>query len=300
LRSDLYKELKYVSLVYLNGDFVPIDEAFVSVEDRGFLLGDACYEATPAYQGQFLLLQHHLDRLQAGLDAIQILFRAASLVNIHRELLNRNGLDRSPFAMVYVQVTRGVAPRSHGFPLAGTTPTVYAFAKELQRAAPNEFSAGSAAVITPDLRWKLPRIKSTNLLANVLAQQQAVESGAVDVVMHRDGWVTEGTHNNIFIVENGVLLTVPADDLILRGVTRDLVLDLARKSDIPLSEEPISLDRLRSADEIFFTGTTTEIRPTVRLDGSPVGDGKLGPVTSRVNELFTQEVERLTSSTDSR
>jgi len=272
--------------VYLNGDYLAHDEAFVSVDDRGFIFGDACYEAIVAHQGRFLLVDRHLRRLRSALAEIRIDFDAREIEELLPELIRRNSLDNADFAMVYVQVTRGVAPRAHAFPDPTTSPTVYAYAAQLTRATEAEFEAGSTAVTFPDLRWLMPRIKTTGLLPNVLAQEAAAQAGAVDVVLHRDGVVTEGAHNNIFIVKDACLITAPADDMILPGVIRGCVIEMAREAGITVEEAHFTLEDLFSADEMFFSGTTTEIRPTVIVDGRRIGTGAPGPLTRRVRSLY--------------
>jgi D-alanine transaminase len=272
--------------VYLNGDYVAHDEAFVSVDDRGFIFADACYEAIAAYQGRFLLLDLHLQRLQHALAEVRIEFDTREIEEVLTELIRRNSLDSADFAMVYVQVTRGIAPRAHAFPDPTTSPTVYAYATPLTRATETEFEVGSSAVTFPDLRWMMPRIKTTGLLANVLAQETAAQAGAIDVVLHRDGVVTEGAHNNIFIARGGRLITAPADDLILPGVIRGVVIEMARQDGMTVEEVRFTLDDLFDADEVFFTGTTTEIRPTVTVDGRSIGTGRPGPVTRRIRSLY--------------
>ncbi len=277
--------------VYLNGEYLPHDKAFVSVDDRGFLLGDACYEATAIHHGRCAFLDRHLARLADGLAEIRIEFDVTALVPVHDELIRRNRLADASLAMIYLQVTRGVAPRTHAFPIDAVTPTVYAATKTLSAATPADFDRGSSAITHPDLRWLLPRIKATGLLPNVLAQQAATEAGVTDVVLHRDGVVTEGAHNNIFIVNDNRLITAPADDLVLAGVTRAVVIDLARAAGIPVDERRIELDELFAADEVFLTGTTTEIRPTVTIDDRPIGSGRPGPVTRRVHSLYTAALD---------
>ena len=287
-----------MSVVYLNGAFMPVGEAFVSVEDRGFLFGDACYEATAVYRGSCFRLDDHLTRLQEGLDAIRVPFDAGSMREVHGELIERNGLAECEFGRVYVQITRGVAARTHEFPSPHVVPTVYAQAKEVSRATEEEFRRGSAAITHPDMRWSLPRIKSTGLLPNVLAKQAAIEAGAVDVVLHRDGFATEGAHNNLFVVIDGHLVTPPADDTILNGVTRRVVIEIASAAGIDVVERSITLAEVFDAEEVFFTGTTTEVRATVTLDGRRIGTGVAGLVTTRVHDLFVQAVSVATAAND--
>jgi len=272
--------------VYLNGSFVPMSEAFVSVNDRGFLLGDACYEATAYYNGSAFHLDRHLERLASSLGAIKLDFDVDTLTEVHAQLIERNQLGTEPMAMVYVQVTRGVAPRTHAFPKESVSPTVYAFAKPVPYLPDGEHPKPVAAISHPDLRWMMPRVKSTGLLPNVLAKQAAEEAGAVDVVLHRDGVVTEGAHNNVFFVSEGELFTPPADDLILRGVTRDVVIELAKQNGFVVHERSVSLAEVDNADELFFTGTTSEVRPATTLDGQMIGTGDVGPVTLDLARAF--------------
>lgn len=278
-------------LVYLNGEFIAEDVATVSVNDRGFLLGDGCYEVTPVYSGSPLRLDQHITRLSAGLEFLRIDVGSTDFAQLHTQLIARNDLEDAPWSMVYLQVTRGSAPRSHGFPPEGTAPTVYGFAKRLARPSDATFAQGSPAIVLPDTRWLKPCIKSINLLPNVLAQQEAIERGAVDVVLHRDEWVTEGTHNNVFIVRDEAIYTPPANELILHGVTRQLVVDLARGLGYDVHEQAIRLEEALEADEVFFTGTTTEIRATSTIDGRAVGSGcGAGPITTVLRERFIKFV----------
>lgn len=281
-----------MSIVYLDGRYVPADRAVVSVDDRGFLFGDACYEATPVYRGRCFLLDEHLARLQEGLDTIRVRFDAETLRHVHAELIHRNGAAAHDLARVYVQVTRGVAPRVHQFPGDDVRPTVYVQVSAVTRATDADFRRGVAAITHPDQRWSLPRIKTTGLLANVLARQAAADAGAVDVVMHRDGFATEGAHNNLFVVRSGRLVTPPADDQILNGVTRRVVIDEARAAGIAVDERSIPLSEVFDADEVFFTGTTTEVRATTSLDGNVIGTGGAGPVTTRVRDLYLAAIRR--------
>ena len=280
-----------MGVVYLNGDFLPVGDAKVSVNDRGFLFGDGVYEVTPAYGGRLFRWEQHLARLRTGLAAIGIDFDAASLKQVKQELLARNGLDGTAGAYVYVQVTRGVAPRSHWFPDPPVAPTVYAFANRFKRPAMGEWARGISAVTVPDQRWARADIKAIALLANVLAAQAAVGAGAGNAIFVRDGIALEGSHNNLFAVFGGVLATAPRSNYILHGITRDLLIELAGGMGIPVEERAIPLSELYLADEMFFSGTTTEVRPVVEIDGRKVGDGAVGPVVRRLYEGFLGVVE---------
>ena len=280
--------MKNESIVYLNGEFVPKSEAMVPVEDRGFLFGDAVYEATPAYGGAPFLLDRHLARLSRGLAALRIDYDVAAMPEIHRRLIAENGLDGAPFSFVYVQVTRGVAPRGHAFPREPVAPTVYGFASPAVRPPRNRWEEGYAAVTVPDRRWGRVDVKVTSLVANVLAQQAAADAGVEDAIFVRDGMALEGTHNNFFAVFDGTVTTSPASNYILHGITRSFVLERAQALGIPVDERAIPVEELREADEAFFAGTTTEIRPTVEVDGRSVGTGRVGPVTRRLFDDFVR------------
>ena len=280
--------MKNESIVYLNGEFVPKSEAVVPVEDRGFLFGDGVYEATPAYHGEPFLLDRHLARLSRGIAALRIDYDIEAMPEIHRRLLAENGLDRAPFSFVYVQVTRGAAPRGHAFPREAVAPTVYGSASPAVRPPRSRWEEGYAAVTVPDRRWGRVDVKVISLVANVLAQQAAVDAGAEDAIFVRDGMALEGTHNNFFAVFGGTVTTSPASNYILHGITRGFVLERARALGIPVDERAIPVEELREAEEVFFAGTTTEIRPTVRVDGQPIGTGRVGPVTRRLFDDFVE------------
>ncbi len=280
--------MKNESIVYLNGEFVPKSEAMVPVEDRGFLFGDAVYEVTPAYGGEPFLLDRHLARLARGLAALRIDYDAAAMPEIHRRLIAENGLDEAPFSLVYVQVTRGAAPRGHAFPREPVPPTVYGFAGPLVRPPRSRWEEGYAAVTVPDRRWGRVDLKVTSLVANVLAQQAAVDAGVEDAILVRDGMALEGTHSNFFAVFDGAVTTSPASNYILHGITRGFVLERAGALGIPVDERAIPVEELQEAEEAFFAGTSSEVRPTVRVDGRPVGTGRVGPVTRRLFDDFVE------------
>ena len=275
-----------MSTVYLNGEFLPKDRATISVDDRGFLLSDGIYEVTPAYRGRLFRIEQHMRRLRHGLDALRIEYDSEGLPEMHADLIAATSLDTEDVAIVYLQITRGAAPRTHHFPPEGTPPTVYAFAQAYHRPESARWEQGYEAVTVPDDRWARVDIKSIGLLPNVLAQQAAAEAGVADALLVKDGVALEGSHNNLFAVFDGVVTTHPATHQILHGVTRAYVIELAKGQGLPVEERPVPLEEIRAADEIFFTGTTTEVRPTVRLDGQPVGSGKVGPVARALYEAF--------------
>lgn len=282
-----------MAVVFLNGAYVREEDARVSVNDRGFLLADGIYEVTPAYRGRLFLFDRHRARMERGLQAVRIDYRLDDLETIKRRLLEENDLTEAETALVYVQVTRGVAPRTHAFPKEPVTPTVYAFAKAFVRPAPERWSQGFRAITAPDERWMRVDIKTIQLLPNALAMQAAAEAGADNVVFHRNGIVTEGGHANFMAVFDGQVVTHPADHRILHGITRGFVLELAAELGVPVEERAFTLDELNRADEAFYTGTTTEIFPTVAIDGRRVGDGSVGPVTRRLHDAFMERVSEV-------
>jgi D-alanine transaminase len=289
-----------MSIVYLNGEYLPATEARISVNDRGFLFSDGVYEVTPAYNGRLFRMERHLARIQRGLRELRIGFDPSELTRVHERLLAENHLDEREIAYVYVQVTRGVAPRAHAFPSPDVPPTVYAFAREYARPARAVWEEGFAAVTVPDRRWARVDIKTVGLLANVLAQQAAVEAGATDALFVKDGVAIEGAHSNFFAVLGGTLVTHPNTNQILPGITREYVLELARQLEVPVDERPIQIEELWDGDEAFFTGTTTEIRPTVRIDQRTIGSGRPGPVTRLLFEGFLEGVSHASATAATR
>jgi D-alanine transaminase len=285
-----------MSKVYLNGEIIPKEKALVPVDDRGFLFADGIYEVTPAFRGSFFRLELHTERMRRGLEALRIDFDPATLADVHPALLAANGFEASPTCYVYVQVTRGVAPRAHAFPNPPVRPTVYAFAREFARPAREVWEKGFAAITVPDRRWARVDIKSIALLPNCLAMQAAIDAGAQDAILVKDGVALEGAHANFFSVLDGVVTTHPATNHILHGITRGYMLELCRELRLPLEERPIQVEELARADEAFFTGTTTEVKPVVRIDGRPVGEGRVGPVARRLQEAYVAATGRLAGS----
>lgn len=274
-----------MSIVYLNGDFIPIEEARISVLDRGFLFGDGVYEVIPAYGGHLLRLKEHLQRLQNSLDAIR-LFNPLSTqqwMDVLQHIIEKNdGVDQS----VYLHISRGVAAkRDHAFP-AETRPTVFVMATPLYPMDKQDLMQGVAAITLDDIRWRACNIKATALLANAMLRQQAVDAGAAEAILIRDGYATEGAASNVFVVKNNVLITPPNGPTLLPGITRDLVLELAKQHGIACEERAISEAELKHADEIWLTSSTREILPVLTLDNHPVGKGVFGPIWDRMIDIF--------------
>jgi len=258
-------------------------EASVDVEDRGHTFGDGIYEVFRVYGGKLFEPELHWARFERSAKEIRIEL-PLTIEELQRGVDALVRADELEEGIVYLQLTRGAAPRAHPFP-AGAKPALTAFTKPMARPA-EALETGAAVVTRPDIRWLRCDIKSLNLLPNVLAKQEASEAGASEAVLHRDGVVTEGSSSNIAIVKDGVVRTHPANHLILHGVTRALALRLAHELGLPLAEEAFTLDELRGADEAFLLGTTVEVMPVVRIDGDPVGDGRPGPVTRKLQAAF--------------
>jgi D-alanine transaminase len=276
--------------VWFNGSFVDKDEVRISPDDRGFLFADGLYEVVRSYAGRPFQMEAHLSRLADGLAALRIEgVEPRTIGSVCAELLSRNGLEAAD-AVLYVQVTRGVAPRVHHFPPEGTPPTVYVAARAFTPSV--DPATGVSAITAPDHRWTRCDIKSVSLLPNCLAAQRARDEGAYEAVLVRDGVALEGTRTSFFAVIGGVVRTAPRSTYILPGVTRSVVLRLCREHGIPVDERPVLLEECGRADELFFAGTTTEVLPIVRLDGHPVGSGRPGPVSLRLSSLFRELVAK--------
>lgn len=269
--------------VYLNGQYVPLEEAKVPVDDRGFQFADSIYEVIRAYGGRPFRMRRHLDRLERSAAAIGLPPPPrAELEAVAAELMRRNGLGD---AAIYVQITRGAIARQH-LPPPGLRPTIVVAARPVR--APEEAAReqGVSAITLPDDRWLRCDVKAVGLLPNVLGKLKAAEAGCADAIYVRDGVVTESTSSNVCAVFGGEVWTHPADHLILHGVTREAVLLLARFAGIPAREQPFTVERMRAADELFLTSTILEVMPVTRLDGRPVGAGKPGPVARRLQGLL--------------
>lgn len=279
-------------LVYLNGKYLPKDDAAVSVDDRGFLFADGVYEVVRSYRGRLFEFEAHARRMQNGLQTLRITVpESFGLAEIARELLRQNALENSE-ATIYCHITRGVAPaRMHAFPTTPVTPTVYVAASPFTPPLEKR-QKGISAVTTPDIRWSRCDLKTVGLLANCLARQQAIESGADEALFVRDGVALEGSSCNLFVVKDGMVITNPKTNYILPGITRQVVLHLCRALGIDAREAPLFLDLLVSADEVFATHTTGEVVPIVRIDGRAVAGGTPGPITRKLQVAFTDLVSK--------
>lgn len=282
-------------IVHLNGAYLEKADARVSVDDRGFLFGDGVYEVTRVVKGQLFAQDRHLQRLMRGLRELELGWPdrivPAELTAVSERLLHDNQLLDGE-AMVYVQVTRGGEgiARQHIFPPAGTPPSVFVSASRFK--SPDELRVrGAAAITLPDVRWTRCDLKTIQLLPNVMAKQRASQAGAYDAILVRDGIVTEGAHTNVFVVLDGVLRTHPVSPGILSGITREIVLEIAAELGLPAREEAVRAAQLPAAEEVFFTGTTTDVMPVVKLDGKPLGSGRPGAVAGRLQEKLRERLD---------
>lgn len=277
-------------IVYLNGSFLERDKAFISPDDRGFNFADGVYEVVKFYQGKAFRYDDHLSRLKRSLAEIRILFDACDeLKTVFQKLLEENHLSGEN-AGVYLQISRGCYPRMHRFP-ESCTPTVYASAFPFP-SFQDHLNNGISVITAEDIRWLRCDIKSVALLPNTLMFQKAWEKGAGEVIFIRDGIVTEASHSNVMGVKNGVVCTHPDSNLILPGITKKVIREICLHEGIPLVEEGMTEQELRSMDEILIVGTGSEITPAVLLDGKPVGNGKPGPVARQLQKLFFEQVNK--------
>lgn len=277
-----------MTTVYLNGRYLPLAEATVSVLDRGFIFGDGVYEYIRVYAGRPFALRQHLDRLDRSLAGLQLPWPVPrpELETICHELIVRN---QQPESGIYLQVTRGAAPRSHAFP-KHSTPTLFVMIDEVPPRPPEWDETGVSIITTPDIRWHRCDLKVIALTANVLAKQAAAVAGAYEAVMVRDGLVTEGASTNTFAVMDGVIRTHPAGPHILGGITRTIVLEIARQVGYPVEEKPFTVEQLYRASEAFLTSTRNEVLAITRVDGKVIADGRAGPVSRRLLAAFWERV----------
>jgi D-alanine transaminase len=283
-------------LANIDGQIVPLFDAKVSVLDRGFLFGDAVYEVLRIYAGRPWLEEEHFRRLDHSLDAIRI--RGIDLARLRRRMHETIADGNFREATVYIEVTRGAAPRAHAFP-SSTKPLELLFVQSFADPYAEARQSGCRVITHPDLRWSRCDIKSTNLLANVLALQAAKEADCLEAVLYRpDGTVTEATHSSLFAVIDAVLRTAPKSNAILPGVTRDLVVHLAEQTGVSVEERTLTRAELKVASELFLTGTTAEVLPISTMDGRPVRDGHTGVVTRKLQESYRNAVREFLAATE--
>jgi len=282
-----------MSQVYLNGEYLPLEQAKISVLDRGFLFADGVYEVIPAYGGRMLRVQEHLQRLQNSLDAIRLENPLSNQqwLEVFEKILALNlkegaGEHSSKDASIYLQVTRGVAAvRNHGFP-GEINQTVFLMVNELAPVDKEKLRTGVSAITLDDIRWKACNVKSISLLGNILLRQQAHDNNSAESILINEDLVTEGAASNVFAVINDVLVTAPSGTRLLPGITRDLIVELAKAHNIPCEERDFTEAELISASEIWLTSSTKEILPVVELNGKPVANGKSGPIWDKMIDIY--------------
>jgi D-alanine transaminase len=269
--------------VYLNGKYLPLEDAKISVLDRGFTFGDGVYEVFLVYKRKIFRLQEHLDRLERSLAALYIDNPRSreEWKQILMTLVSENPADDQS---LYLQITRGVSERDHAIALA-KEPTIFAMSKPLPK---RNLVQGINAITCEDIRWKFCDIKAITLLPSVLLRHQAMQAGATEAILYKGDIITEGAASNVFVVKNGEVKTTPKSNSILPGITRDLVVELLQKAGIPCAETTIHRNELEQADEIWITSSTWEIVPVIRLDNSPVGDGKPGKVWHEAMAIYQE------------
>jgi len=272
-----------MTTVYLNGQFLPVEQAKLSVLDRGFIFGDGIYEVWRVVDGTLFEHRRHDRRMRHGLDAIEIEVPARdldALAGVATRLLRENDILTGE-GTFYLEITRGAAPRTHAYPPAGTPPTIFAMVGRFE--VPHALrEAGATAITQPDVRWHRCDIKTVQLLPNCMAKQKASAAGAVEAILVRDGIVTEGTHSSVLGVKNGELWTHPLSPLILPSVTREVILEIAKEQGVAVRERPFTDRELFELDELFVAGTTTDVTPIVDVDGRRIGAGKPGPVSKQL------------------
>ena len=275
--------------VYLNGDYLPLEDARISVMDRGFLFGDGVYEVIPVYDGQLVGLEKHLRRLQNSLDRVSLANPLASerWLSLFHALLEKNAEQAGqPESAIYLQISRGVYPKRDLAIDPQFPPTVFAMLLPVTPPDLDRISAGISVITVDDFRWNACDIKSTSLIGNVMLKQQARVAGVDDAILVRDGLVTEGTASNVFLVKDQVLITPPTSRCLLPGITRDLVIEIAKNNTIMVEEREIKQEELVQADEIWMTSSTREIAPVIQLNGDAVSQGRAGEMWKRVMDLY--------------
>jgi D-alanine transaminase len=278
-------------MVFLNGKFMPVGEARVSVLDRGFIFGDGVYELVPVYSRIPFRMDEHLARLERSLAAVRIRnpYSRAEWRDIILQLVAKQPFEDQG---VYFQVTRGVAKRDHAFP-KDAAPTVFLMSNPLVTPPLELVERGAAAVTAVDDRWLHCDIKSISLIGNCLLRQVSADAGAVETILFRDGRLTEASASNVFVVKGGVILSPPKSNLILPGITFDVIAELAQGAGLPLEFRPVAEAEVRGADELWVTSSSKEVLAIVTLDGKPVGDGKPGPVFRRMHGLYQEFKQRV-------
>ncbi|MFY0543288.1 D-amino-acid transaminase [Brevibacillus sp. H7] len=277
-------------MLYVDGNWVEPGTAAIQPEDRGYNFGDGIYEVVRIYRGKMYQWEGHITRLFRSAREIkmELPWTEEELLHIANQLLEKNGITHEDDAILYLQVSRGYAPRQHDIP-GDIRPVIMGFVRRKERPHA-DMKKGMTARLVPDIRWLRCDIKTLNLLGAVLVKQEAKDAGAQESILHRDGIVTECSASNLFAVKDGALYTHPANNLILHGITRQVVIELAKKNNIKVYEEAFDTEFLKQADELFLTGTTVEVMPIISVDGQAVGSGQVGPMAQKLQALFEEHI----------
>lgn len=278
--------LRDTSICFLNDDFVPLKDAKVSVLDRGFIFADGIYEVIPAFAGKPFRLEDHLNRLNDNLTAIRIdnPYSTTQWETIFTDLIEKNKYLNTDCS-IYMQVTRGIAQRDHVFP-ENPTPTIFVMINPMPAANPEKLKKGLSVITREDIRWQYCNIKSISLLGNIILKQEAADNNADEAVLIRDGHLTEGSSSNIFIVKDGVIKTPIKDHQLLPGITRDLIVEISNKNNLPCEEVSIKEDELFDADEVWLSSSLKEVSPVCMINDNPVADGVPGSHWRKMYQLF--------------
>lgn len=278
-------------MLYVDGKWVEDGQVSVQAEDRGYNFGDGIYEVVRIYKGRMYQWEAHLTRLFRSAKEIkmELPWRPEELTELAQQLMEKNNITDKDDANLYLQISRGASPRVHDIP-SGITPVIMSFVRRKDRPVA-DMKKGMTAQLIDDIRWLRCDIKTLNLLGAVLVKQYAKDAGAQESILHRNGIITECSASNLFAVKNGELYTHQADNLILHGITRQVVIDLAKENGIAVHEEAFDIAFLKQADELFFTSTTAEIMPLISVDGVAVGNGQPGPVALKLQDLFEQHIQ---------
>jgi D-alanine transaminase len=275
--------------VIVGGEIVDRGLATVDIEDRGYQFGDGVYEVIRVYNGKMFTAKEHLNRLQESAEkiSIQIPYQPSELEEMLKSLIEKNELTNG---IIYMQFTRGASPRNHAFP-HNVAPTFVAYTRKVDRPV-SSMQEGVKAIFIDDIRWLRCDIKSLNLLGNLLAKQKAVEAGCFEAIQHRGDIVTEGSSSNVAIVKNGTVITHPANNLILNGITRQKVKQICEQNQIPFEEKEFTVEEVLRADEVFLSGTTVEVTPIVEVEEKKISGGTPGEVTKKLQQLIKDEIEK--------
>jgi D-alanine transaminase len=287
-KNSFEKGEKKLEYVILNGQILERDKAKVDIEDRGYQFGDGIYEVVRVYNGTFFTADEHLTRLfeSAAKIGMTLGYTLEELKNLLASLVQRNNIKDGT---IYLQFSRGVAARQHHYPAKDVVPAFTAYTKEVERPK-DKLENGVHAKLVEDMRWLRCDIKSLNLLGNIMAKQEAAESGCFEAILHRGDTVTEGSSSNMFIVKGGTIKTHPATNLILNGITRRVILDICKEQNIPFKEEEFTVEELLAADEIFLASTTSEVMPIVKVVGKEFESPEPGEVTKKLQARFEEKI----------